>query len=462
MKRVSKILSLLLVALFVLSACQSSAPEIVPEYDASVGSVDFGGDRLLWGWWASDAVNLGYIDGTAHSDMALERKRQVEDSFNCTIEMEYSTDVFTPLRTSVMSGSPYYDIVTGETFSLVNDVRAGYLTGLSDLLDVQNTDKWGTPNMLQSVIWKDDVYAVVPYAWPELMYNSFNDIIAVNETIIGQLGLTDPREYVENQTWTWDQFEECLHQYTHDDGGRTVYGMATHDAYLAVMMFLSNGVTLSEYVDGKVVCGAYTDPGFVALERARKIYYETCKDCFHPQDPWNFVGIDMFVNGEMVMLTAPSNEIFGTSKSLLYVTDNAGILPYPQGPNATPGVYTSYHSSLLYATGIPVNVKEVEATAAVLDTMYEPFDDYKSKEDIIDYMAEQIFFDERDARVFAGMLENTEYLFFLEGARVVIQKVLESTESITSLLESHEDQYAKIVDDYMYHHFEGRIAVYGE
>ena len=77
-------------------------------------------------------------------------------------------------------------------------------------------------------------------------------------------------------------------------------------------------------------------------------------------------------------------------------------------------------------------------------------------------MAEQIFFDERDADVLANMLEHTEYLFFLEGARVVIQSVLEQNDSITSLLETHENQYAQIVEDYMVHHYEGRIAVYGE
>lgn len=463
MKRSLKIVCLVLSFIFVLCACQSAAPEIVPEYDTSIEAADLDGFTVKWGYSYSDKV-FGYIEGTAHADMALAREKEVEETLNCKIEIEYAGEaVYSTLRSSVMSGSPYYDIVTSHTYVLVNDIRAGYLTGLSGLLDIENTEKWGTPTMLNSAIWNDDIYAVVPYAWPDIMYYScFGYPIAVNEDLIAKLGVTDPREYVENNTWIWDQFELSLAEYTHDDGGRTVYGMATHDAYFAMMMFLSNGNALSEYVDGQVVCGAYTQSGFEALERARKIYYETCKDYFHPNDPWNFAGIDMFVNNEMVLLTAPCNELFGTENSLLYTTDNVGILPYPQGPNATPGQYPSYHESLDYATGIPVNAKDPNAASIVLDAMYEPFDEYKTREDVIAYMADQIFFDERDADIIANMLSNTEYGFFLEGARAVIQNVVEKTESITSLLESYEDQYAKIVENYMAHHYEGTIAVYGE
>ena len=77
-------------------------------------------------------------------------------------------------------------------------------------------------------------------------------------------------------------------------------------------------------------------------------------------------------------------------------------------------------------------------------------------------MSEQAFFDRRDAEIFANMVKNTEYGFFREGARSVIQNVVEKSETVTSLLESYEDQYEQIVEDYMIHHFEGRLAVYGE
>jgi hypothetical protein len=224
-------------------------------------------------------------------------------------------------------------------------------------------------------------------------------------------------------------------------------------------MFLSNGCTLSSYENGKVVCGAYTEAGKVALERAKKIYTETCVDYFYPDVS---TANEYIINGDVVMAVTWLDGMNGTEDSFVYKMDNLGVLPFPIGPDAVPGVYPTYHEGLSYATCIPVNAKDAPATAIVLSAMYEPFDDYKTKEDIVDYMAEQTFFDRRDAEIFANMVKHTEYGFFREGARVVIQSVVEQTDTVTSLLESYEDQYAEIVEDYMIHHYEGRVAVYGE
>ena len=459
MKAVLKVFSFLFVLAFVLTACQTSSPEVVPEYKVDIAGADLDGLKISGGWDSLNDVIYGFVAGTAHSDMALERERYVEDTYNCDITVEYTDRVYDNLRASVMSGSPRYDLLTGSTYALVVDVRAGYLTGLSGLLDISNTEKWGTPNMLQSLLWVDDLYGVVPFAWPDLLYGATGHLIAVNETLVSKLVQPDPREFVENNTWTWDKFEETLAIYTHQEAGRTIYAINCHDAYFAMNMFLSNGCTLSSFENGQVVCGAYTEAGKVALERAKKIYTETCVDYFYPDVS---TANEYIINGDVVMAVTWLDGMFGNTESFLYKMDNLGVLPFPIGPNAKPGVYPTYHEGLNYATSIPVNAKDPEATATVLSAMYEPFDQYKTKEDIIDYMSEQAFFDRRDAEIFANMVKNTEYGFFREGARSVIQNVVEKSETVTSLLESYEDQYEQIVEDYMIHHFEGRLAVYGE
>ena len=468
MRNISKIAALLLAAVFVFSACNAAEPEIVPEYETGEVSdnINLGGYQLVWGYAKSGAKDenvFGYIPGTAFADMALQRKKDIEKDHNCTISVDYSDfgTIGNAVQTSAMSGASIYDIATDESFVFVQYVRAGYMYGLSGLIDYRNTDKWGTPNMLQSLMWKNELYGVVPYAWPELLYTAFGYPIMVNESLIAQYAHDDPREYVENGTWNWDLFEEVLHEYTHKEGENTIYGMATHDAYFAMMMFLSNGVTLSEYQNGEVVCGAYTDPGFVALERAKLIYRETCRDCFHPDDNTSNV-VTNFKMGNCILLTTNAYEILGHPNSVMYVMDNVGVLPYPSGPNATPGEYKGYHESMLYSTSIPVNARDPETSAFVLSEMYEPFENYKTKEDIIEYMAEQTFFDIRDARVYANMLEHTEYGFFLEGARSLIQEAVETNTPISTLREQHESKYQKIVEDYIQHHYSAMETLYGE
>ena len=77
-------------------------------------------------------------------------------------------------------------------------------------------------------------------------------------------------------------------------------------------------------------------------------------------------------------------------------------------------------------------------------------------------MATQTFFDIRDARVYANMLENTEYGFFLEGARSLIQESVESNSAVSTLVDSHESQYQDIVEKYIQHHYSAKVAIYGE
>ncbi|MBO5036948.1 MAG: extracellular solute-binding protein [Clostridia bacterium] len=459
MKNLFKSIALLLVFTFVLCSCQNSSPEIIPEYSTSSSDKDFDGLKINWGIEGTDDKKLGYISSTVFADMAAQRVKDVETSLNCEINLILESsgwDVNSKLSASIMSGSQVYDLVRCGSYNLAPNARAGHLIGLSGLLDVQNTEKWGTRRMLQSMIWKDDVYAVLPYAWPDLLYTCFGHAVGVNENYIAQLGQTDPREYVESDTWNWDKFEEVLAAYTFDVNGTTVYALSSHEPYLVQMMMLSNGCPMSVYEDGNVVMGAHTEAGKVALERARSIFRETCSDYIHPDRGTDYSHI---VKGDVVMGVAWSAEFFN---SYVYEMDNLGVLPFPQGPNATPGVYLTYHDSMPFSTGITVNANDIEATAIILSELYEPFEGYETKEDIINYLSSQVFFDRRDAVLFLNMVENTEYGFFREGARKVLDTAIGSNESITSIIESFESANEVLSQDILEPHYAGMIAVYGE
>jgi len=459
-----RVISFVMTIMISLCACASEQAEIVPEYDSNSDLGDLDGLTINWGFSMSryneDVDNVfGFKPGTVFADMALERQKQVEEDLNCTIVVDNDSSSYVigeKLNASLASGSHLYDLATCDSSILRTLVRgSGYFIGLSSLLDVQNTEKWGTPSMLQMMLWEDDLYGVVPFAWPELLYSTTGHLFTVNENLVAQLGQTDPREYVENLTWTWDKLEEVLEAFTYQDAGKTIYGIHCLDAYFAMNMFLSNGVTFTEYVDGKVVFGAYTDPGREALERARSIYTETCVDYIYP-DVHNG---DYFLNGDVVM---QANGTGGIISSILYEMDNIGILPFPQGPNAVPGVYPSYYEQIAYTTSIPVNTVDAQAAATVLDAMFEPFEGYETREKIAEYLTDQVFFDSRDTIVFLNSIANTEYGFFWEGGRGGIESCLSANTSVVANLESHEDIYDQLVEDYLISHYEGRVAVYGE
>ena len=448
---------------FLLISCGTS-PEIVPEYDVISDPTDFGGMTFNWGFsmhrYATSTDNVfGYKPDTNFADMALKRLKDVEKKFNCTIKIDNDSSSYVigdRLSSSLRTGTHCYDIATCDTGILSSLVRAGgYLEGLSSLLDVGNTGKFGRPNMLQMMLWKNDLYAVVPCAWPLLVSSRIGHVIAVNENVVSRLGETDPREYVENAAWTWDKFEEVLESYTYKDGDRTVYGFNCHDAYFAMNMFLSNGVTFSEYVDGKVVFGAYTDAGREALDRAASIYNVTCKPFIYPDASTT----EHFRDGSSVMYGAFLDGVINT---IMYKMENAGIIPFPQGPKAVPGVYPTYYEEFTFATVIPSNAVDASGSAMIIDAMFEPFKGYETREDMIEYLTDQVFFDSRDAAVFLGAVDYTEYGFFWEGGRSGIEQCIRTLKSVNETLEGLKNVYDKLVEEYLVPHYQGRIAVYGE
>ena len=154
--------------------------------------------------------------------------------------------------------------------------------------------------------------------------------------------------------------------------------------------------------------------------------------------------------------------IYGRDAIVAQELYDFGILSWPHGPDVEPGYTFGVIENIYSAVAIPITSPEPTYTAFLLNALYEPLEGYENRQTVQEYMTHNYFFDERDARVLANMLENTEYGFFLEGARGVIESVTETDTSLTSLLESNEDKYEQIVEDYMVHHYEGTVAVYGE
>ena len=461
MKKTLRIIFCLLFAVSVC-ACAAPEPETVPEFeDLSSSGYDLGGYSILWGWTDAAGLdndsNFGFIEGTPNSDLMLEHKKNVEQKLNCNITLDHSANN-TILRAGVMAGDQKIDIITAGSLRMMDSIRGGYLSGLSSFINLNDYEKWGTPNMLVSVLWEDDLYAVVPFSWPEIMYTNSAHVLAVNENLVSKLSLTDPREYVETLDWTWDRFEECMANYTFEDAGRTVYSYkGGFGRYYYINMVISNGVSFIDDENGAVSCGILSDAGREAMERGRYIA-EMYKDNANggSDNP------DGFIGGEAVMYLAWTYELTRNTQYIMYQMDNVGVVPFPQGPRATPGKYSSYHQSLAYATGIPFNVKDFNTSLTVLEEMFEPFEQYKTKDDIIDMMANQIFFDRRDAEIILQVEKNSQYGFFEEKLGNILEQAGTTNTPISQLCEEQEATIAKIVDDYLKPCYSGLLAVYGE
>ncbi len=115
--------------------------EIIPEFIVDGSSADLGGFQCVWGYaGTAGETELGFVTGTKNADLLLERKASVEKALNCKITPNYTSSMYDFLRAGVMSGAQPFDIVEGDSYTMVVDVRAGNLSGLSGLLDIENVE----------------------------------------------------------------------------------------------------------------------------------------------------------------------------------------------------------------------------------------------------------------------------------------------------------------------------------
>ena len=407
------------VFVFVCVSCSTGNPEeIVPEYINDIpGEIDLNGKTYVFGmvkdyfFEGKDSV-LTYIYNTQFGDLALKRLREVENKHNCTIEFKYHNRSGEAAYIDVVSSSHTNDLIQEESYWLVSYIPTGVFTDLKllDNIDITNTEKWGNPKLLLSTMWIDAVYGVVPAQHPLRTQNSVSNIIAINEDYIKTLGVSDPRDFYENKTWDWETFTNVLYDYTFTAlSGDKVYSFATDASRFARAVAFSNGDEYIKYVpeDDTFKLGLYSSTALLALNQYFDWLNGPTKDNILLE-----AGLDPLKDGRTVLGNVEAFEVLSNTDSIAYNLDNFGIIPYPYGPDAEPGWYQCYNESTDFTICIPVSAVDPEGTAVVMESIYEPFEGYETRESIIDYLDKNYFLDTRDSKFFVEISDYKNTYFF--------------------------------------------------
>ena len=476
MSKILKIISLVcIINLILISGCQGKVdvgePDNTPEAPVYT---DLEGAEIKYAVATGHAVVnnvLGYLEDTAFAELAAARINEVEANYNCKLNIQYMVydAAAAEFKKALATGDNFADVIQHESYIMQDFARTeGALVGMSELvsqLDYHDTAKWGNKNILESMFWEKDLYGVVPMAWPELLYTSSGYPIVFNGNLVKQIGATDPREFVEKKEWTWDKFEEVLHTYTTTNGETTIYGMAVHPPYFSGMMVSSNNVKFA-YKEGDVYkAGLYTPEAEAALSRAQFIYNTTSADCFFKGNITPEGVVDIFINNGAVMASVSSGNIYGVNSKISFEVENTGILPYPAGPNNPEFQWKSIHESMYFIICFPSFSANLEEAATAINALYEPLPGFETPEKTLDYMTRNMFFDPRDSQVFYTMLSNTEYNYFKDNARAIIEQAIgynTKPKAISEILGANEASYNKIVETVIAPVMRGVEAVWGE
>lgn len=253
------------------------------------------------------------------------------------------------------------------------------------------------------------IIGVLPAAHPMRLTNSIDGVLVVNENLIANALAPDPRDLYESGEWNWDKFEECLLTYAHtDNSNEFVYSLAADIGTLGRALAICNGFDYFTLKDNSDFELGYFSPN--AIEGYNKAYewFNGAPSANIDQEP----SFDKFIANKAVMQFFAAWEIFSTSTSIAYQMENFGLIPPPYGPNADgPNDYQHSYSAADFTMCIPVTAKDIEMAAFVLDRIYEPFEGYETKEDIIDYLTRNYFRDERDSKFFLEMVEGDRVFY---------------------------------------------------
>ena len=420
MKNEVKICVALILSLVFLVACAPHEEEIFDvDFSFQSDKKDLEGATVKYlrkegdqSFTAGDEQVLGYAVNTVLADLAAQRIKDVQNNLNCTIDISYYSDgaVTTNFNMGIAAGIYICDIYTGVSDTFRDSMKAGLLVGLSELgayADFHNEDKWGKRNVLEILYWNDDAYGLIPAAWPTSSV-SYRGLTAVNEDLIAAVNAEDPRDLYENGKWTWATFRECLEKYYVEEGGEVKhYALSSSGSDVGANYLLSNGIKVAEKgADGKYHSGM-TNPA--ALEAMNEANYIFNGDLSYTVDRigGNTRPVEMLVGG---------NTVLGVMHYIEYVTGNLakqmtnfGLLPWPSGPNVEPGYMACHYTNLENVIVVPQTTPNLEATALVLDALYEPFEEYPDLDAIKDLLYHTYFFDRRDADVYICMFHSTQF-----------------------------------------------------
>ncbi len=472
MKNTVKIIALVLMLVFFASSCGSTEAEIFDEdFKKSTEGLDLGGVEIIYEVGLDPAVFdspncLGYEMGTQFADLAAKRLKDVQSELNCKVTVNY-TNNFNSCRNFVAasaSGAFMCDVISGISDMWRGPAMTGMLIGLTeieDYIDFRNEEKWGNRNILEVIYYETDLFGIVPMLWPEVSV-SYSGVTVVNENIISTLGETDPRDLLENGEWTWDTFRGCLERYYVSEGNDVKYYSLTCSSHaMGAMYLLSNGFRMSETAEnGSLRPGLKSNAAIAAMTEALDVFNGPLSYTINSKDNADTT----LILGRTVLGCVSSDNIIGINGKISKEMDNFGLVSWPTGPNVEPGYAAGYHSNIDRCIVFSRASHYPESTAAVISSIYEPFEEYPTFEDIINLMSDYYFFDPRDSRVYYDMYNNSMFAYFFTSANPLWASLgdwMISRQSPTEYIESIEDKLDLRMEDSVAPAQNGIKAVWG-
>lgn len=419
-KKIGSVL-LLVLMLSLFASCKSEAPASAPQEapGPDLSGIpfkiieEFGQEGLL------------YKNSTVNSDLMISRIRGIEQKYDCTVKVtdEYGKDAVLKdaiIRTGATGqclGDMAYTVNWNMASYWANDELLVPYSEVSEIIDYEHeSGKYGNTALFQACMVGGEVYEVFPVALPGYVTTlQAHSLFAVNEDIIHQNDLTDPREDVEKGDWNWQTFETRLNEYTIGTGEDKISGAWEYQQIFLENAVLNNGVRYLKEIDGVPQNGVLCKEAIDAIDWVKNLIKNSGSCLINNTGNYWAGRVDSPFFRNKVALA-----LFDTEGISLYVTTSDafsefGIVPFPWGPAGEYGKPISNFDAVPGMSMLLNSDLEPEDRAVIISELFEPFDEYPTMESIADHLLQTAYYDKRDVDWMLSLYKDGQYFYWTVG-----------------------------------------------
>ena len=467
---IKKTALVLLMCLFTVG-CSQSAASLLPFMDPAVSNkTDLEGKTY---YIASDVqpsesmheTFFSYGATTQNYDNAIARFNEVQKKLNCNLK--FTTPVGSrDMLLAAAAEKPIDMIVHPIYYGGMTDIMSGIYTPISDIaaIDYKNSDKWGSPNMLELFCYNDELYGVIPAAWPDGNIMSLDFLMVINEPMVERNAMTDPRDLFEQGQWTHDNFLDTVSRfYNTDNPDNIVYGFSGNDRHFFDMTLKSFGVDFvikngdvyeNGYMTEEFVTAYEWASNFIAGDYAEMSIFEGM-DCVQH---WvnDMTGIAMV---HMNYLCSMGGD--DSSSDIVLADKEYGLVPFPSMDGKT--IHAQYErviNGIMFSSWRVTN----DDMGVIANALFEPFEGIETIEDQKANLNTNLFFDERDTNLIFNMITEAKYLFHDEGINDLHAEIKNTAgkKSGTQVQQEYQTKLDTIIAEYIQNARSSYENIFGE
>lgn len=345
--------------------------------------VDLGGRTIsilnmdeYWGMHVQ--IDVEETNGEVLNDAIYDRDRLVEEKLNFVLhddKIASKNDLSTTTNAAkkeIQSGEGVHDVMYVRDDNLVNFYTENLLQDLRDFPELHLDEPWwdGRYNSIAQV--GESILGAAGDA--HLMGYDSSWCVFFNENILTDHGLEMPYDLVREGKWTFDKLNEYatavaqvdVTQTDWTNGGRAVYGMATHPHAPDKFIFSMGNDYVTKTADGEMTFSIETEQFYSTIEKLVSLLAEGSVNLNATGDDFNENKgyVYAFLNGYAAFLTAEVK----TANNIREMEDTFGILPFPKYDDAQENYRTPLMYGLLVMT-IPTTNSAATETAIVMDAL---------------------------------------------------------------------------------------------